>query len=82
MNKLLLLLLMVYLLGNEVDWWYICVETRLLEKQLHWIYGSFCRNQNNVKVLLRALLFGCNVSSIIRNLCVLEQKTHGKAKEN
>ena len=28
----------------------------------------------NVKVLLGALLFGCNVSSIVRNLCVFRTK--------
>ena len=65
---------MVYLLGNEVDQWYICVETRLLGKQLRWIYGSVCRylhqkrnkgTKFNVKVLLGALLFGCNVSSTV-----------------
>ena len=34
----------------------------------------------NVKVLLGALLFGCNVSSIVRNLCVFRTKNTRKSE--
>ena len=36
----------------------------------------------NVIVLLGALLFGCNLSSFVRNLCVFRTKNTRKAKEN
>ena len=34
----------------------------------------------NVKVLLGALLFGCNISSIVRNLCVFRTKNTRKGE--
>ena len=70
---------------------YICVETRLLGKQLHWIYGSFCRychqkRNKGTKIMLKfSLGLYCLVVMflLLYIICViLEQKTHGKAKEN
>ena len=81
---------MVYLLWNEVDRWYICVETRLLEKQLHWIYGSFCgyRHQKRTKgtkcysspwMGLYCLVV---IFLLLYVICVfLEQKTHERRKK-
>ena len=83
--------MMVYLLGNEVDQWYICVETRLLGKQLRWIYGFVCRYRHQkrnkgTKIMLKfSLGLYCLVVMflLLYVICVfLEQKTHGKAKEN
>ena len=83
---------MVYLLGNEVDQWYICVETRLLGKQLHW-HGFMGLSSSNVtkknkgtKIMLKfSLGLYCLVVMflLLYVICVfLEQTTHGKAKEN
>ena len=67
---------MVYLCGNEAVWetvtldlWVFLHVTSSKKKQ---------RNQNNVKVLLGALLFGCNVSSIVHNLSVFRTKNTRK----
>ena len=66
---------MVYLCGNEAAW-----ETVILDL---WVSpaGTVINKEikePNFKFLLGALLFGCNVSSIVRNLCVFRTKNTWK----
>ena len=81
--------MMVYLLENEVDQWYICVKTRLIGKQLRWIYGSFCRychqkRNKGTKTMLKfsSRLYCLVVIPLLYIICLfLEQKNTERRKK-
>ena len=68
---------MVYLCGNEATWEIVTLDLWVF---LHWYRHQKRNKEPNVKVLLGALLFGCNVSSIVRNLCVFRTKNTWKGE--